>query len=113
VGTVSRRERNIDQQIRDRFKSRPDIIAKKRHGSRFSVKEPDWTFIVLGRTIVIEMKRSPGEEPDKGQELRLREYAAAGARTAVCSDVNQVVEIINEEEARMRRLLAYEAEGYT
>lgn len=109
---MAKRERNIDQQIRNRFKSRPDILAKKLHGTMFSMKEPDWLFIVLGRSIVIEMK-VPGKEPDKGQELRLREYAVAGARTAVCDDVNQVVNIVAEEEARMRRLLEYEASGYT
>ena len=109
---MSKLERNIDQQIRNRLASRPDIIARKRHGSRFSAKEPDWLFIVLGRSIAIEMK-VPGEEPDKGQALRLREYAAAGTRTATCTDVNQVIDIINEEEARMRRLLEYEASGYT
>jgi hypothetical protein len=109
---MPRRERNIDQQIRNWLKHRPDIVGKKRHGTVFSVKEPDWTFCVLGRTIVIEMK-IPGKDADRGQELRLREWAAAGARTAVCDDVNQVKDIIAEEEARMRRLLEYEASGYT
>lgn len=109
---MSKLERNIDQSIRDHFKHRPDIVAKKRHGTVFSLNEPDWTFFVQGRAIAIEMK-VPGKEATKGQALRLREYAAAGVRTAVCDTVEQVIEIVNEEEARMRRLLAYEAEGYT
>lgn len=109
---MSKRERNIDQQIRNRFASRPDIIAKKMHGTIFSMNEPDWLFCVLGRTIVIEMK-IPDEEARKGQEMRLREWELSGARTAVCDHVNQVVDIVAEEEARMRRLLEYEAQGYT
>lgn len=105
-------ERNIDNQIRNHFKHRPDIVAKKLHGTLFSLNEPDWLFVVQGRTVVIEMK-VPGEEARPAQSLRLREYELAGARTAVCTNVNAVIEIVNAEEARMRRLFEYEAEGYT
>lgn len=109
---IRKLERNIDKQIRNHFKHRPDIIAKKRHGTVISINEPDWEFCVLGRTIVIEMK-VPGEEERPAQALRLREWQAAGARTAVCTSLEAVIEIVNEEEARWRRLLEYEAESYT
>lgn len=105
-------ERNIDQQIRNHFKHRPDIVAKKRHGTVISINEPDWEFCVQGRTIIIEMK-VPGETERPAQALRLREWELAGARTAVCTSLDAVIEIVNAEEARMRRLYEFEAEGYT
>jgi hypothetical protein len=108
---VSKRERNIDQQIRNWLKHRPDLMGKKLHGSMFSLNESDWIFCVLGRTVIIEMK-VPGKEARKGQELRQREWQVAGARVAVCDNIQNVQEIITEEETRMRRLLEYEAAGY-
>jgi len=86
-------------------------MGKKLHGTFLSINEPDWIFTVLGRTIVIENK-VPGETERQGQEIRLREWQAAGARVAVCTSRDQVIRIIAEEEARMRRLLAYEEDGY-
>jgi len=109
---MSKLERNLDQRIRDHFKHRPDIVAKKLHGTMHSLNEPDWLFTVQGRTVVIEMK-VPGEKERPAQSLRLREWELAGARTAVCTTLDAVIEIINAEEARMRRLYEYEAEGYT
>lgn len=109
---MGKRERNLDNAIREWLKHRPDVMGKKLHGSALSLNESDWIFCVLGRTIIIEGK-IPGEPARKGQELRQREWQAAGARTAVCDTLSQVIEIISEEETRMRRLLAYEAEGYT
>lgn len=109
---MPKRERNLDQSIRDWLKHRPDIMGKKIHGSGISLNESDWIFCVLGRTVIIEMK-VPGKDARKGQALRQREWQAAGARVAVCDNVQSAKDIIAEEEARMNRLLAYEAEGYT
>jgi len=109
---MGKRERNTDQQLRNWLKHRPDIAWHKFHGSVFSVNQSDWLLCVLGRSILIEMK-VPGEIASKGQALRQREWQVAGARTAVCDDVSQVISIVNEEEARMRRLLEYEVSGYT
>ena len=74
----------------------PGVVVRKRHGSAWGTAgDPDLYGTVNGRHFEIEVKR-PGGTLTPLQEVRLREWAAAGALTGVARSVEDALQIIEE-----------------
>ena len=75
----------------------PGVVVRKRHGSAWGTAgDPDLYGVVNGRHFEIEVKR-PGGTLTPLQEVRLREWAAAGALTGVARSVEDALQIIRGE----------------
>lgn len=72
---------------------------EKTHGSAVKRGEPDVKGCAYGITVMIEFKR-PGEEPDPLQDLRLNQWRAAGAITAVAYGSDQIGDLVLRAQLR-------------
>lgn len=90
---MSARESSIVRSIFARLRSIPGVIARKRHGDQYSVAgDPDIYGLIktvcpkcgypISRHFEIEAKQE-GENPEKIQEHRLRQWLTAGAVVGV------------------------------
>lgn len=68
-------------------------LARKVHGSRYTVGEPDIDAVVAGRSLKVEVK-VPGREPTGIQALTLRQWAEAGAVTACVHSVDEMRQVL-------------------
>mgnify|MGYP005843442195 FL=1 len=76
----------------------PGVVVRKRHGSAWGTAgDPDLYGTVNGRHFEIEVKRPGGGTLTPLQEVRLQEWAAAGALTGVARSVEDALQIIRGE----------------
>jgi hypothetical protein len=68
----------------------PAAVVRKRHGSIYSTAgDPDIYFLLAGTHVECELKQ-PHKEPTPLQQVRLAEWAAAGALTAVIHTIPEM-----------------------
>ena len=73
------RESAIVKKILERLNAIPGCMARKRHGSAYTVAgDPDIYGSMLGQHFEIEVK-APGEKPTALQHKRLEEWLKAGS----------------------------------
>lgn len=88
------KETTITNKILKYLNSLPNCKAEKRHGSIYSeIGAPDVSACYKGRRIEIEVK-VPGKEPEKIQEVRLRQWKNAGAYTMCATSLGDVIHAI-------------------
>lgn len=90
------REAQIVNSILKWLNSQPNTIARKRHGSAYSVKgDPDIDGCINGRSFAIECKQ-PGETPRPIQVKRLSDWQRAGAVVGVATSLEEARQIVEE-----------------
>ena len=88
------RESQIVNSILRWLNSQPGTLARKLHGSQYSVKgDPDIYGCIDGKMFLIECKR-PGEQPRPIQVKRLQEWQERGAVLGVASSLQEAQQIL-------------------
>lgn len=88
-------EKSIVNNIMKKLKALPGCNVFKVHGNEFCVGQPDLIGCINGQMFCIECKQ-PGKKPTKIQEIRLKEWAEAGAVVGVATCWESAKEIISE-----------------
>jgi hypothetical protein len=82
--------RTVEKELRRRH-----ILYRKRWGSLMGVAgDPDLYLLLHGLHIEIELKRE-GQNPTPLQQLRLNQWAAAGALTAVVHSPSELANLLD------------------
>ncbi len=88
------REAALVKQILAALRSAPGVVARKRHGSAWSVAgDPDIYGSIRGRHFELEVKRRDGVVTEL-QQARLRDWARAGALVGVARSVAEALAIL-------------------
>lgn len=88
------RETALVKQILAALRAVPGVVARKRHGSAWSVAgDPDIYGSLRGRHFELEVKRRDGAVTEL-QQARLRDWARAGALVGVARSVAEALAVL-------------------
>lgn len=88
-------EKSIVNSILKALRALPKCKVLKMHGNQYAEKgTPDIIGSLYGHAFALEVKR-PGGKTTKIQDIRLAEWAAAGAVTAVVTSVDEALQALN------------------
>jgi len=88
------RESALVKQILAALRAAPGVVARKRHGSVWSVAgDPDIYGSIRGRHFELEVKRRDGVVTEL-QQARLRDWARAGALVGVARSVGEALGVL-------------------
>lgn len=90
------RESAIVKKILERLNAIPGCVARKRHGSAYSVAgDPDIYGCVIGYHFEMEVK-VPGEEPTRLQRERLQAWLKAGSSVCWVTSADAAVHFVRD-----------------
>lgn len=88
------RESTLVKQIMAALRAAPGVVARKRHGSAWSVAgDPDIYGSIHGQHFEIEVKRRNGMVTEL-QQARMRDWTRAGALVGVARSVGEALAVL-------------------